>query len=319
MPAPEIISLGEGLIDIMPRSPGSSITATGEMKLFASGAPAIVAAALGRLGTSVGFISRVGADFFGYHIKEILEQNKVDTAGMRFDSEVNTGLAFVNWDEKGNAVYLFYRRPSADIRLHPDDIAIAYLEPARVLHFGSLLLATEPSGAATRYAIELAHRAELLLSYDVNLRLSGWPDEATARRGINLSLEFTQIVKMNRAELAFLTGVDAPEEGTRKLWRENFKLLVVTLDNEGCYYRTATATGHIAGFNKQAVDTLGAGDGFMAGLLDGLRRGNYAFDDTNLVIKACWQGCAVGALTVLRQGAISALPDRQEVDQLLQV
>lgn len=317
MPTPEIIALGEALIDITPRLPGGNIVTTGEMQMWASGAPAIVAAALARLGTPAGFIGRVGADFFGYHIKDVLDGLGVDTSGVRFDPRANTGLAFVNWDDRGNAVYLFYRSPSADTLLQPDDIDPAYLRKAKVLQFGSLLLATEPSGAATRYAMQIAQEAGILLSYDLNLRLRGWPDEDTARKGVSFPLEAASIVKLNRLELAFLTGDSDPVEGSKKLWRDNFKLLVVTLDKDGSYYRTANASGYIPGFEAQAVDTVGAGDGFMAGLLDALRRGNYDFSDEALVKRACRQGGAVGALTVMKQGAIAALPSREEVDRLL--
>lgn len=317
MPVPEIIALGEGLIDITPRLPGGSIIATGEMYMSASGAPAIVAAALARLGTPTGFIGRVGADFFGYHIKEALDQNGVDTSMMQFDKQTNTGLAFVNWDEKGNANYLFYRNPSADTMLRPEDIKPDYLRQAKVLQFGSLLLATEPSGEATRYALQVAREAGLILSYDLNLRLAAWPDEATLRTGVTFPLQFASIVKVNRAELVFLTGEDDLEAGSRKLWQDNFKLLVVTLDKEGCFYRNSATQGYVAGFEAHPVDTVGAGDGFMAGLLDELRRGGYAFGDETLVRRSCRQGNAVGALAVSRQGAIPALPSREEVDRLL--
>ncbi|HEX2911563.1 MAG TPA: PfkB family carbohydrate kinase [Chloroflexia bacterium] len=313
----EIICLGEALIDITPRLPGNNIVDSGEMLMTASGAPAIVAAALAKLGSAAGFIGRVGDDFFGHHLKQTLDSLGVDTTALHFERQYNTGLAFVNWNEQGNAVYLFYRNPSADMLLQPADIDSAYLSNARVLQFGSLLLATEPSGEATRRAIHVAREAGLILSYDLNLRLGGWADQAAALAGVSFPLEFASIVKVNRVELDFLTGDADPESGTEKLWRDNFKLMVVTLDKYGCYFRTATASGYVPGFEVLPVDTVGAGDAFMAGLLDGLRRGNYNFNDAELVRQACRQGNAAGALMVTRQGAIPALPSREEVDRLL--
>jgi len=314
---PEIICLGEGLIDITPRVSGTNILTSGEMLMTASGAPAIVAVALARLGTKAGFLGRVGADFFGYHIKAVLDKNGVDTRHLSLDPHAKTGLAFVNWDERGDAIYLFYRNPSADTLLAVENIDPGYISGARVLQFGSLLLATEPSKQASYRALNIAQAAGILLSYDLNLRLGAWENEAVARQGVSAPLEVANILKINRAELAFLSGETDPQAGTKKLWRDNFKLVVVTLDKEGSFYRTAHDWGYLPARVVEAVDTIGAGDAFMAGLLDGLRRGHFDFEDTALVRRACLQGGAAGALSVTRQGAIPALPSRQEVETFL--
>ncbi len=318
MPNPDIICLGEALIDIVPSSRGASIVASGEMRMAAGGAPANVAVALARLGTAVGFLGKVGADFFGEHLKTVLTQNGVDTSQMIFETQANTGLAFVSWDEHGDASYLFYRNPSADTLLQPSDIDPEYVGQARVLQFGSLLLATEPSGEATRHALQVAKTAGTLLSYDLNLRLTGWPDEAAARAGVTAPLDFANIIKLNRHELAFLTDDSDPTTGTQKLWRDHFGLVVVTLDKAGCFYRTASATGFVPSFPVQPVDTVGAGDGFLAGLLDGLLRGNFDFGNEALVRGACRQAGAVGALATTRPGAIPAMPTRAELESFIQ-
>lgn len=314
MSQPEIICLGEALIDILPTVYGANIVASGEMRMAAGGAPANVAVGLARLGTKSGFIGRVGDDFFGYHLKQILDTNHVDTSQLLLDPLVHTGLAFVSWDEHGDANYLFYRQPSADTRLQPDDIDQKYLTGAKLLQFGSLLLATEPSASATFHALEVARQAGLILSYDLNLRLTNWVDEDEARVAVNHPLDYANIVKLNRHELDFLTGESDPEEGTARLWRDHFRLIIITLDKRGCFYRTATSHGFVASRPVIAVDTVGAGDGFMAGLLDGLRRTGYAFEDEEQVKLACRQAVAVGALTVSKPGGIPAMPFRREVD-----
>ncbi len=317
MPAPQIICLGEALIDFMPAQRGNSITAGGELRMAAGGAPANVAVGLARLGSSVGFIGRVGADFFGQHLREVLKANGVDTTHLILDRTTNTGLAFVNWDQHGDAQYLFYRNPSADTRLEPLDIDRAYLQQARLLQFGSLLLATEPSRAATFQALELARSAGLLISYDLNLRLSNWPDQQTALQAVTRPLDYTNILKLNRHELRLLSGLSDPEAGTARLWLPHFKLIVVTLDLEGSYYRTPHFSGFIPALPVAAVDTVGAGDGYLAGLLNELRRGDFALEDRTLIERACRQAAAVGALVVTRPGAIPAMPTSQEVEQFL--
>jgi fructokinase len=285
--------------------------------MAAGGAPANVAVALARLGTASGFLGKVGNDFFGLHLKAVLEESGVDTSYMQLDKSTNTGLAFVSWDERGDASYLFYRNPSADTMLKPSEISRDYIQQARVLQFGSLLLANEPASAATYHALRLAGDAGVFLSYDLNLRLFAWPDEETARSVVSVPLAFAHILKINQHELEWLTGLSDPLAGTDLLWTSNLALIVVTLGGEGCFYRTADFNGRVGSFPVEVKDTIGAGDGFMAGLLDGLRRGNFDFDDEAMIRQACRQATAVGAISTTRPGGIPSFPNRAEVDQLL--
>lgn len=319
MPSPVIICLGEALIDFTPPEAGTSIITKGELKMAAGGAPANVAVGLARLGCPTGFIGKVGVDFFGQHLQAVLAENGVDTSAMRFETRANTGLAFVTWNEFVEATYLFYRNPSADTLLEVADLDEDYISNAKLLQFGSLMLATEPSASATLAALQIASKAGLLLSYDLNLRPTGWPNAEAARTAASAPLEYANIIKLNRAELAFLTGESDPEAGTKLLWRDQFKLVVVTLDKTGSFYRTAHSHGIVPAFPAKVVDTVGAGDGFLAGLLAGLWRDDFNFDDKVIIERACRQAAAVGAIVVGRSGAIPALPTRAEVDQFLGV
>ncbi len=314
---PEIICLGEALVDMMPLVARASIISGGELKMAAGGAPANVAVGLARLGCPVGFIGKVGADFFGLYLKSLLTENRVNTEQMLLETRANTGLAFVNWNERHEAEYLFYRNPSADVLLEPDDISTDYISGAKLLQFGSLLLASEPSGSATYQALNVAHEAGLILSYDLNLRLNAWKSEEVGRAAVRGPLDFANIVKVNRAELTFLTGETEMEAGCRTLWRDHFKLIVVTLDKDGCYFYTNKFSGFARAFPATVLDTVGAGDGFLAGLLEGLWRDGFNFEDKAGVEKACRQAAAVGAIVVGRPGGIPAMPTRAEVDSFL--
>ena len=318
---PEIICLGEALIDIIPTVHGASLEEGTNVQIHCGGAPANVAVALARLGTPVGFVGKVGQDLFGKLLSSTLASNNVNIEQLRFSKEVNTGVAFVNWDRiSGEANYLFYRNPSADTLLDVSDIDANYFGQAKLLQFGSLLLAAEPSGSATIYALQLAVKLGLLLSYDLNLRIDMWPDEATLLSKIEIPLSMANIIKLNRHELSFITGEPDPVAGTTKIWRSQFKLIIVTLDSEGCFYRTATDSGFVSSFKVQeVVDTVGAGDGFMAGILDELRLGNFDFENIELIRRACRKASAVGAITVTRAGGIPALPTLVEVNNFLQM
>jgi len=317
MSSPAIICLGEALIDFTPPELGESIIASKRLILAAGGAPANVAVGLARLGCPTGFVGKVGNDFFGHFLQGILADNGVDTSSLLFETRANTGLAFVTWNRGHEAEYLFYRNPSADTLLEPADLDKTYFSQAKVLQFGSLMLATEPSGSAVMAALSICFEAGVLLAYDMNLRATAWSDREAARAAVSKPLEFTHILKLNRNELEFMTGETDPSKGAKLIWHDQFKLIVVTLDSAGCYYRTANAEGFVEAFPAQVVDTVGAGDGFLAGLLDQLWRNDFNFEDKAGIEKACRQAAAIGAIVVSRAGAIPAMPSRAEVDSFL--
>jgi fructokinase len=156
-----------------------------------------------------------------------------------------------------------------------------------------------------------------MVTYDPNLRLNLWQDEATARQGILSAWEQAQVIKLSREELIFLSGQDNLEAGVRSLWHPGLALLVLTDGKAGCWYFTANKQGKVAGFVVQAVDATGAGDAFVAGLLKGLIEHPAAWDDENTLRRICRYANAVGALTTTQRGAIPSLPTAVQVAEFL--
>ena len=101
------------------------------------------------------------------------------------------------------------------------------------------------------------------------------------------------------------------------MWHENLKLMVVTLGRQGCQYYTPDFSGFVPGFQVKAIDTIGAGDGFVAGLISGLLKFQQAWLVEDLLVEICRRANAVGALTTTRLGAILALPSSAQLDAFL--
>jgi len=149
----------------------------------------------------------------------------------------------------------------------------------------------------------------LLISYDPNLRLSLWEDRAAARVGMLVGMGYAHVVKVSDEELYFLTGGSDPAA----LWHEGMQLIVVTHGAQGATAYTRNDVISVPGFRVIPVDTTGAGDAFVAGLLVGLlERG---MDGLPEILRFA---CAVGALTTTARGAIPSLPRRDEVEAFLQ-
>jgi fructokinase len=313
----DAITLGELLIDFVSTESGVSLIEAPAFEKAAGGAPANVAVGLARLGVRSGFIGKVGEDDFGHFLAQTLQQNGVDTSALRFADEARTMLAFVSLRADGERDFMFYRHPSADMLLRPEEIDLDYVGAARLLHYGSISLISEPSRSATLAAVKGAQERGVMLSYDPNLRLNLWPSAEAAREGMLEGWRFAQIAKVSRDELAFLSGWNDLEVAAKALWHERLRLLVVTEGAHGCWYVTSQDKGHVPGHHVQAVDTTGAGDGFVAGFLAGLLENEGAWTSVSDLENVLNFANAVGALTTTRRGAIPALPTWDQVLELL--
>ena len=318
----DVVCLGELLIDFVSLESGVSLERAPSFQKAPGGAPANVAVGLARLGHAVGFIGKVGDESFGHFLANVLQGNGVDISGLSFDSETRTMLAFVSLTSEGERDFMFYRHPSADMRLTPDEIPKALIQQATIFHYGSISLISEPCRSATYYALDIAREAGLLISYDPNLRLGLWESEERAKQEILAGMRSADLVKINDDELEFLTGTRNLEDGAKQLLTFGPKLIVVTLGGEGNFFYTGTAAGHVPGNALRAVDTTGAGDGFVAGLLSELlaysKPGEaYVFPGKAALEACCRVANAVGALATTKRGAIPALPTRRQVEDFL--
>ncbi|KAL3583191.1 hypothetical protein D5086_014252 [Populus alba] len=158
--------------------------------------------------------------------------------------------------------------PSADMLLRPEELNLELIRSAKVFHYGSISLIVEPCRSAHLEAMKVAKEAGALLSYDPNLRLPLWPSAEEAREQILKIWEEADVIKVSDVELEFLTGSNKIDDETAlTLWRPNFKLLLVTLGENGCKYYTKAFHGTVEAFQVKTIDTTGAGDSFIGALL----------------------------------------------------
>jgi len=143
-----------------------------------------------------------------------------------------------------------------------------------------------------------------------------WPEAAAAAAGIRTGFERAQIVKLSDDELDFLTGRRDPAAVREELWHPGLKLAVLTMGGQGCILMTPRGERHVPSISVTPVDTTGAGDGFVAGLLAGLLA-HDRFPDEAALAEICRFANAVGAITTTERGAIPSLPTRAAVEARL--
>jgi sugar/nucleoside kinase (ribokinase family) len=281
-----------------------------------------VAAAAARLGCSVAFVGAVGRDPFGRFLARTLRAEGVDCRGLRMDSRGRTPIAFVSLRGDAKPDFLFLWERTADRFLEPRAVPHALVRSSRIFHFGTIGLIHPATRRATEAALETAlGSSRVFISCDPNVRLDLWPSLRAARRAIRRTLRNAHLVKLDDAELRFLTGHRGLERGVRALAGDTGAAVAVTLGSRGAVCVWGWTEVEAPAFRVRAVDTTGAGDGFMAGLLTRLAATHGALrgvaPSAKLLERWLRYANAVGALATTRRGAIPAFPTRREVGILL--
>ncbi|RWZ58862.1 aminoimidazole riboside kinase [Halobacillus fulvus] len=309
-----IISLGEALIDFIPLDDDNI-----NFQKSPGGAPANVAVGLARLGAKSTFLGKVGDDVLGRFLKKTLTDYGVETESMYLTKDVRTGVVFVTLDETGERSFDFYIDPSADRFLEAKEVDPALFDSHNVFHFGSISMINEPAKSATKEAVKLAKEKGLIVSYDPNLRLGLWSSEEEARRTILSMLGEADIVKISEEELEFLTGEKDIEAGVAKLEEYTIPVLYVTLGAEGSYVFTKNGHIQVPARKVEAVDTTGAGDAFVSGILYQLSERGKSTDQLSLeeLEEMTLFASVSGSLAASTKGAMTALPTRDEVENYL--
>ncbi|KIL49669.1 aminoimidazole riboside kinase [Jeotgalibacillus soli] len=310
-----IISLGEALIDFIPMDETNS-----SYHKSPGGAPANVAVGAARLGAESHFVGKVGNDVLGRFLKETLDQYGVHTASLQLTDDVRTGVVFVTLGKDGERSFDFYINPSADRFLTPDELDASLFDKSKVLHFGSISMISEPSKSATIKAVELAHKNGLIVSYDPNLRLGLWESPEQARETIVLMLDQADVLKISEEELEFLTGLSDIQKGVEVLQQYEIPVILVTLGSEGSYIFTKEGHAHVQAMKVEAVDTTGAGDAYVSGVLYALNEydGNIADLSLEGAKEMARFASVSGALAASTKGAMTALPTIDEVKRYLE-
>ncbi|KAF8041357.1 hypothetical protein BT93_A0077 [Corymbia citriodora subsp. variegata] len=313
-----IVSFGEMLIDFVPTASGVSLAEAPGFLKAPGGAPANVAIAVTRLGGRSAFVGKLGDDEFGHMLAGILKQNGVNGDGINFDQGARTALAFVTLRADGEREFMFYRNPSADMLLQPEELNLELIRSGKIFHYGSISLIVEPCRSAHLRAMQVAKDAGALLSYDPNLRLPLWPSPEEAREQIMSIWDMADIIKVSDVELEFLTGSDKiDDESAMSLWRPSLTLLLVTLGEKGCRYYTKNFHGQVEAFHVDTIDTTGAGDSFVGALLCNVVEDHSILEDEGKLRKVLKFANACGAITTTKKGAIPALPTEADVLSLI--
>ena len=273
-----------------------------------AGAEFNVAVGLARLNLPVTYLTRLGEDPFGQKIVRTLQRNGIGSEFVSFSKERSTGFMLKSKVSTGDPKIFYFRKGSAASTLSKEDVDRMDFSGYGFVHLTGIFPAlSESTKEASFYLIKKAREHGLTVSFDPNLRPQLWPDTETMVPTLNEFAALSDYVLPGEAEGELLCGDRDPRKIGQFYLERGAKAVVTKMGSRGAYLMTEQDQELVPGFSiEKVVDTVGAGDGFAAGILSALMEGKNLYE-------AVRRANAVGAIQVTSIGDNDGLPSRAQL------
>jgi fructokinase len=284
-----VLVIGEALVDVVQR-PGS------DPEPHAGGSPFNVAVGLARLDVPTVLAAQIGDDRYGDGLRWALGDSEVTLSSLEPVPE-RTSTANATLADDGSASYEF------DLTWNPAQLP----DPGafEAVHVGSLGTALEPGATLVAEIVLSADALGVPVSFDPNIRLAVKPDPQVWRRVFEEIAPHASIIKMSDEDAAALFPGEAPADLVRRLAADH-GIVAITLGGEGAVIAAGDSFASIPPADVRVVDTIGAGDSFMAAMLAWCATYDWPsadeLDATELTDLAMYAASAA-AITCSRPGA----------------
>lgn len=304
---PDLISIGECMIELFSEEP---IEVADTFTRSLAGDSFNICVAAQRLGTSTGYITRLGNDPFADYLRKTWTSIGIDTSLVSTVDGFNA-VHFVALLPDGDREFVYYRAGSAPTTLEPADLAPDYIGSARVLHCSGIAQAISPSARATvLQAARIAKDLGLKVSYDPNYRHQLW-GHADLREAAAELLPFVDyLLPSAPADSQALIGTDDAIETVAHFRDLGIPVVAVTRGADGAVVGSEEGLVEIPSYNpKRPVDSTAAGDAFNGGFIHGLLNDMSAAEAARL-------GTITAGLKLRSRGAIAGMPSAVEVFEI---
>jgi len=274
-----------------------------------AGAEVNVGIGLRRLGHEVTYITKLGIDPFGKYIYRALEREGLGCDFITFDKEHQSGLVMKSRVSSGEPVQEYYRKNSAAAYLTPADVEHVDFKDVRIVHMTGILPAISESACAAAYRlIQKAKLEGVYISFDPNIRPQLWHNNDVMVRTLNDLASHANMVLPGLEEGRILTGRSDPD-GIADFYQESgVRTVIIKMGSGGAYACKGKERHMVPGYPvEKVVDTVGAGDGFAAGVLSGRLEGLHFLESVR-------RGNAIGAMQVMVAGDNEGLPRRERLN-----
>ena len=320
----DLITIGRSSVDLYGSQVGGRLEDMGSFEKYIGGSPTNIACGTARLGLKSGLITGVGDEHMGRFIREQLQREGVDVAGVKTDPERLTALVLLGIRDEEQFPLIFYRENCADMGLTVDDIDPDYIRSARSVVATGTHLSNPQVEAATLKALEIARAAGLKTALDIDYRPNLWGvaghgdgesrfvESAEVTAKLQSSLHYFDLIVGTEEEFHIAGGSTDTIAALRAVRAVSGATLVCKRGADGAVAFEGDIPDSLddgqtgPGFPIEVFNVLGAGDGFMSGLLKGWLDG----EDWPTALK---YANACGAFAVSRHGCTPAYPSWKEL------
>lgn len=300
----DIITLGEGLIEL---SSDVSLSRAESLDKYYGGDTLAAAIAARRLGSKVGYITRVGCDYFKEFLMDSWQAEGLDISQIKLTEDFN-GLYLLARPNDGTKEFSYYRKRTAASKLSIEDISENYIESAKIFYTSGIAQTLSLSSReAVKKAYEIAKAKGLTTAYDPNFSPLLSTAEEAKETFDDVINNIDILFLSDRNDIAQLFDIDSAEKVIKYFWDMGINTVVVKSSDKRGYY-----TGYAGDivFNEflysKIVDTTCAGDAFNGGFLHAISSGYSPFEASKLA-------SVVSGLQSQKIGAIKSIPTKEEV------
>lgn len=312
MKATEFVLAGEAMALFIARSekPLEEVT---QWESAIAGAELNVAIGLSRLGHRASYLTALGDDVFGRMIRAFLKKNNISDALAFTNPDRQTGFMLKGKVSRGDPPIQYFRKGSAASALGVEETASCLDgREGGFLHMTGIFPALSESALAASEALMRAAREKgMTVTFDPNLRPQLWKDQRTMAETLNRLAGYADVFLPGVKEGKILCGEETPDGIAGYYLARGVKTVVVKTGAKGAYAATKDERVEEPTFRaEKIVDTVGAGDGFAAGVISAMAEG--------LPLRECVRrGNAIGTLQIMSVGDNTGLPDREQLERFM--
>jgi 2-dehydro-3-deoxygluconokinase len=300
----DIIALGEGLIEL---SSEVSLSLAKCLDKYYGGDTLAAAVAAGRLGSKVGYITKVGCDYFKEYLLDSWQAEGLDISQVKLSDDFN-GLYLLARPQGGEKEFSYYRKKTAASKISIDDISEEYLLRAKIFYTSGIAQTLSLSAKeAVKKAYSFARANGLTTAYDPNYSPIITTIEE-AKESFEDIINDVDILFLNdKNDMIKLFDIDSIEKIIKYFWDRGVNTVVIkSSQNKGYYTGYAGDIVFCNFFSEHTLDTTCAGDAFNGGFLHAISSGFSPIEATKLA-------SIVAGLQSMKIGAIKSIPTKEEV------
>lgn len=300
----DIITLGEGLIEL---SSDVSLSMAQTLDKYYGGDTLAAAVTARRLGSKVGYISRVGCDYFKEFLMDSWQAEGLDISQIKLTSDFN-GLYLLARPKNGAKEFSYYRKKTAASKISIEDISEKYIANAQIFYTSGIAQTLSLSAKeAVKKAYTIAKSKGLITAYDPNYCPIITTKEEAKEAFDDIINDIDILFMSDKNDVKKLFDVSSIEKAIKYFWDLGINTVVIKSSQDNGYYTGYAGDIVFCEFAYQeTVDTTCSGDVFNGAFLHALVSGFSQFEATKLA-------CVVSGLQSQKIGAIKSIPTKEEV------